>query len=154
MTEVLEVPLFITQPSFNEKYFGAYPQLSLSGYKNCQYFTLELEKNSLVIIYLMEIENSQLNTLLGDRVIPLAPFCMMLLAGETFVVNNFHEIYKERYDTPLVCIYPEKGSDFDLTYVKNVVINNSKNLLVEFDPEKNQIIQPILAKALKHVFEL
>ena len=154
MIEVLEIPVFLTDPSLSEKYFGAYPQLSLPGYKNCQYISLELNKNSMVIIYLMEIKDSQINTALCDRIIPLAPFCMMLLAGETFVVNNFHEIYKERYETPLVCIHPKKGSDFDLTYVKNVVIQNNKNLLIDFDPEDTQLLQPILAKALKHIFEL
>jgi len=152
--EILEIPVFIADASLNEKYFGAYPQLSLSGYQDTQYITLELNKNSMVILYLMEINNGQLNTVMGDRVIPLAPFCIMLLAGETFVINNFHEIYKERYETPLVCLYPKKGSDFDLTYIKNVVIQNNKNLIVEFDPDNGQIMQPVLAKALKHIFEL
>ncbi|MEJ2054070.1 MAG: hypothetical protein P8X42_09140, partial [Calditrichaceae bacterium] len=91
---------------------------------------------------------------LGDRVIPVAPFCLMLLSGETFVINNFHEIYKERYDTPMVCIYPEKGSDFDLTYVKNVVLKNNKNLLVKFDPESDQIMPPILRQSFQHLINL
>ncbi|MEJ2542490.1 MAG: hypothetical protein P8Y99_00315 [Calditrichaceae bacterium] len=154
MIEVLEIPVFVTNPSFNEKYFGGYPQLSLPGYQNSQYITLELDKNSMVIIYLMEIKDSQINTALCDRIIPLSPFCMMLLDGETFVVNNFHEIYKERYESPLICIYPNKDSDFDLTYVKNVVIQNNKNLLIDFDPDDKQLLQSILAKALKHIFEL
>lgn len=154
MIEVLEIPVLIADPAFNEKYFGAYPQLSLSPYKNCQYITIELDKNSIVIFYLMDIKDGQLNTALSDRIVPLAPFCMMLLAGETFVINNFHEIYKERYETPLICIHPKKGSDFDLTYVKNVVIQNNKNLLIDFDPENAQLLQPILATALKHIFEL
>ena len=153
MIEILEIPVFITNPSFNEKYFGAYPQLSLTGYKNCQYITLELNKNSMVIVYLMEIKDSQINTALSDRIIPLSPFCMMLLDGETFVINNFHEIYKERYETPMVCIHPQKGTDFDLTYVKNIVIQNNKNLLVDFDPENAQLLQSILTKALKHISE-
>lgn len=154
MIEVLEIPVFITEHSFIENYFGAYPHFSLTGYKNCQYITLELENHSIVIFYLLEIKDSQLNTAIGDRVVPVAPFCMILLDGETFVVNNFHEIYKERYETPLVCLHPKKGTDFDLTYVKNVVLQNSKNLLVEFNPDNGQIIQPILAKSLKHIFEL
>lgn len=154
MIEVLEIPVFIVDPVYNEKYFGAYPQLSLTGYSNCQYITLELNKNSMVIIYLMDIKDSKLNTALSDRIIPLAPFCMMLLDGDTFVVNNFHEIYKERYNTPLVCIHPNQSTDFDLTYIKNVVIHNNKNMLIDFDPNNAQLLQPILAKSLKHIFEL
>ncbi len=154
MIEVLEIPVFIVDPMYNEKYFGAYPQLTLTGYTDCHYITLELNKNSMVIIYLLDIKDSKLNTTLGDRIIPLAPFCMMLLDGDTFVVNNFHEIYKERYDTPLICIHPNKDTDFDLTYVNNVVTQNNKNLLINFDPENAQLLQPILAKALKHIFEL
>ncbi|MBN1408926.1 MAG: hypothetical protein JW956_14100 [Calditrichaceae bacterium] len=154
MIEVIEIPVFVTDSSFNEKYFGAYPQLSLTGYKNCQYITLELNKNSMIILYLMEIQDSQITTAICDRIIPLAPFCMMLLDGETFVINNFHEIYKERYETPLVCIHPKKGSDFDLTYVKNVVIQNNKNVLIDFDPDNTQLLQQILPGALKHTLEL
>ena len=102
----------------------------------------------------MEIQDSQITTAICDRIIPLAPFCMMLLDGETFVINNFHEIYKERYETPLVCIHPKKGSDFDLTYVKNVVIQNNKNVLIDFDPDNTQLLQQILPGALKHTLEL
>jgi len=98
MIEILEIPVFMTDMALSERYFGAYPQLSLSGYKDCQYFTVELDEKKLVIFYLMEFKDGQLNTTIGDRIIPLAPFCILLLAGETFVINNFHEIYKERYD--------------------------------------------------------
>ena len=154
MIEILEIPVFITEHSHIEKYFGAYPHFALTGYKNYQYITLELENHSMVIFYLLEIKDGQLNTAVSDRIIPVAPFCMMLLAGNTFGLNNFHEIYKERYESPLMCLYPTKGTDFDLTYIKNVVLQNSKNLLIEFNPDNGQIIQPILAKSLKHIFEL
>ena len=56
MIEVLEIPVFITDPLFNDKYFDVYPQLSLTGDKNYQYITLELNKYSMIIIYLMEIK--------------------------------------------------------------------------------------------------
>jgi hypothetical protein len=154
MIEILEIPVFLTDISLGERYFGAYPQLSLPGYKDCQYITMEIADGATVIFYLLEFKEGQLNTILGDRVIPVAPFCLMLLSGETFVINNFHEIYKERYDTPMVCIYPEKGSDFDLTYVKNVVLKNNKNLLVKFDPESDQIMPPILRQSFQHLINL
>lgn len=154
MIEILEIPIFISEHSHIEKYFSAYPHFSLTGDKNYQYITLELENHSMVIVYLLEIKDGKLNTAISDRIIPVAPFCMMLLAGDTFAMNNFHEIYKERYESPLVCIYSKMDTDFDLTYVRNVVLQNNKNLLVEFNPEDGQIIQPILAKSLKHIFEL
>jgi len=151
--EILEIPFFATEFDHGYEFFREYSFLTENSNSGYRYFSLELSENKHILFYLMEIKDSNANVNLFDRLIPKAPFCFLLLEGETFIVNNFYESYKERYNTPMICLVPQQAKDFDLTYINNVVLEKEANHLIHFDADDPDRHKKILIETLHHILE-
>lgn len=154
MKEILELPVFSTEFKYGEEFFKNQALMIPNGDQGYKYIAHELADQKQLIYFLLEIKDNKINRNLFDRLIPRAPLCLMLLMGETFLVNNFYEYYKERFNTPLICLAPQPPKDFDLTYVKNVILQNAKNKLIYFNEGETNPVPKILMEAFNHVLNV
>lgn|GEM_PF-6511127 len=153
MIELLEIPVFTTDLTYAEKFFKEYDLHNPNGTNDYRYCIMETDRDKDVLFHILNLKENMANVRLFDRVVPRAPFCMILLEGETFLVNNFYEFYRERYDSALICLAPQPLNDFDLTYVNNVILAEEANRMVSFEPADSNRHKKILIEVLHHVLD-
>lgn len=153
MIDLLEAPVFTTDLSYAEKFFNTYDLHNPEGNNDYRYCIMKIKPDKKVLFHILNLKENMVNVRLFDRLVPRAPFCLILLEGETFLVNNFYEFYKERYDTALICLAPQPPDDFDLTYVNNVILAEEANFLVPFDSADRDRHKKILIDVLHRVLD-
>lgn len=153
MIELLEIPVFTTDLTYAEKFFNEYDLHNPEGNNDYRYCIMEINRDKNVLFHVLNLKENMVNVRLFDRLVPRAPFCMILLEGETFLVNNFYEFYKEKYDSALMCLAPQPPNDFDLTYVNNVILAEEANRIVPFEPADSDRHKKILIDVLHQVLD-
>ena len=152
MIEVLEIPVFLSSFDYSADLLPADWIKELEG-NEFKYSTVSLPDKRGIIFYIFEVKETIENASVLDRLVPKAPFCFLILKGETFKINNFCESYKDRYSNPLVCLFPQHKNDFDLTYVNNNVLKNDRNYILKFQPGEDADLNKILITSLNHLLK-
>ena len=143
MIEVIEIPVFLSDLEYASDLFQNC-NLVDAELNAMKYYIYSLNENKEIIYYFFEINETIEDPSILDRLIPKTPFCFIFLMGQTFIVNNFCESYKERYNTPLFCLKPKVKSDFDTTYITNNLLKNEHNQLIEFIPENASGLRDVM----------
>lgn len=144
MIEIIEIPIISVMAEINSRFIPLLKADMEKSYEGFRHFIGEVSSGKTIYYYLLDDTLQTGDYSIWDRIIPRAPFCILVINSPD---ENFEELYKNyqlRYSTPALLLMPKKADDTGSTQTEW----NNEQINI-FDPEDADGLRKIITDTMR-----
>lgn len=154
MIEILEVPILADHKLQGRHFLEDYIIHSLQRQVSIQYCECRLNAEKVFFLYIINDLSRPENYLITDRIIPKAPFSLLLTEQAQSGWTALYDQYTSRYETPLFIVTEQTEGNSTAAVFDSVPLREKSNVVLYYDKDDQDRVKKVLKKALQQLLEL